>query len=97
MWDGGTNVKLQGLFVATRSFEYILAFSVVFNCLEPLNPLVTKLKKQNQNIFMAYSMIDLVMSYLKRYRENIDEEFKAWYNLAATMVQSVDTNRLYPD
>ena len=29
------------------------------------------------------------MSDLKRYRENIDEEFKAWYNLATTMTQSV--------
>ena len=29
------------------------------------------------------------MSDLKRYRENIDEEFKVWHNLAMTMTQSV--------
>ena len=34
-------------------------------------------------------MIDLVMSDLKLYRENIDEQFKAWYNLATTVTQSV--------
>ena len=36
---------------------------------------------------MEYSVTDLVISDLNRYRENIDEEFKAWYNLATTMAQ----------
>ena len=27
-------------------------------------------------------MTELVMSDLKHYRENTDEEFKSWYNLA---------------
>ena len=89
MWDPETRVKSQGLFVATRSFEDILAFSVVFNCLEPLKPLVTKLQRRKQDIYMACCMIDLVISDLKSYRENIGEEFKAWYNTAMTMAQSV--------
>ena len=38
---------------------------------------------------MAQGTIDSVMSDLKRYRENIDEEFKVWHNLAMTMTQSV--------
>ena len=88
--DAETKVKLQDLFVAHRSFENILAFSAVFNSLESLKPLVTKSQKWNQDIYMAYRMIDLVMSYLKRYLENIDEEFKAWYYFAMTMSQSVD-------
>ena len=73
-----------------------MAFSVVFNYLEPLKPLVTKLQKQNQDIYMAHSMTDLVISDLKRYRENIDEEFKARYNLSTTMVQSVDVQPSVP-
>ena len=39
---------------------------------------------------MTYNQIDLVMSYLKRYLENIDEKFKASYNFPTTMVQSVN-------
>ena len=35
-------------------------------------------------------MTDLVVSNLKRYQVNIDEEFKARYNLSTTIVQSVD-------
>ena len=31
----------EGLFVATGSFVHILAFSVVFDCFEPLKPLVS--------------------------------------------------------
>ena len=66
-----------------------ISFLVVFDCLEPLKPLVTRSQKENQDIYMAYSMIDLVMSDLKSYWENIDEKLKAWYNLATTMTQSV--------
>ena len=66
-WDAKAKGKLQGLFVATRSFEYILDLSVVFDWLDSLKSLATKLQKQNQDIFMAYSMIDIVMSDLKRY------------------------------
>ena len=88
--DAETKVTSQDLFVVSRSFENILVFSAVFNSLEPLKPLVTKSQKRNQNIFIAYRMIDLVISYLKRYLENIDEEFKAWYYFAMTMSQSVD-------
>ena len=44
-WAWDAEGKSQGLFVATRSFEHILAFLVVFGCLEPLKPLLTKLQK----------------------------------------------------
>ena len=33
------------VFVATCSFDHILVFPVVFNCLNPLKPLVEKLRK----------------------------------------------------
>ena len=41
-WESEIKEKSQGLFVATRSFEHILAFLVVFDCLKSL---VTKLQK----------------------------------------------------
>ena len=63
--DAEAKVKSQDLFVASCLFEHILAFSTIFNSLDPLKPLVTKSQKRNQDIYMAYSMIDLVMSYLK--------------------------------
>ena len=41
-------------------------------------------------------MIDLFISNLKRYRQNIDKEFQAWYNLATTMAQTVDVQSCVP-
>ena len=41
-WDAETKIKAQGLFAATKSFEHIVAFSLAFNGLETLKPLVTK-------------------------------------------------------
>ena len=73
-----------------------MAFSAAFDRLDPLKPLVTKLQKRNQDIYVAYSMIDLVMSDMKLYRENIDKEFKPWYNLATTMAQSADVQLSVP-
>ena len=68
------------MFAATKSFEHILAFSLVFNGLEPLKPLVTKLQKRNLDIYKAYQMTDNVIFELKGFRDNVDMEFKNWFN-----------------
>ena len=95
-WDAEAKEKLQGLFVATRLFECILALSVVFDWLESVKPLATKWQKQNQDIFMAYSVIDIVMSDLKRYWENIDKDFKICYKLPKTRAQLVNVQPSVP-
>ena len=84
-WDEETKIKAQGLFAATKSFEHILAFSLVFNGLEPLKPLVTKLQKRNLDIYKAYQMTDNVIFELKGFRDNVDIEFKNWFNFAVKL------------
>ena len=42
-WDAEIKGTSQGLFLATCSFEHTLTVLVVFDCLELLKPLVTKL------------------------------------------------------
>ena len=39
-------------------FKEMIAFSILFNGLETLKPLVTKLQKQSCNIYQAWQMID---------------------------------------
>ena len=39
---------------------------------------------------------NLVMSDLKRYRENIHKKFKVWYIVGTTMAQSVGTQSSVP-
>ena len=84
-WDEETKIKAQGLFAATKSFEHILAFSLVFNGLEPLKPLVMKLQKRNLDIYKAYQMTDNVIFELKGFRDNVDIEFKNWFNFAVKL------------
>ena len=57
-WDRETQNKAQGLCTACRRFDCLVAFTVLFNGLEPLNPLETKLQNRNQDIYQAYHMID---------------------------------------
>ena len=49
-WDKETVSKAQGLFLACCRFDCLTAFSVLFNGLERLKPLVTKLQERNQDI-----------------------------------------------
>ena len=68
--------------MATRSFEHILSFSVVFNALERIKPLVTKLQIRNQDIYTAYHMTDSVLRELKNWKDDIDNEFRHWCDIA---------------
>ena len=88
-WDRDTKTTTQGLFTATRSFEHILSFSVVFNAVEPIKPLVTKLQKRNQDIYTAYQMTVGVLRELKNYRDDIDNEFQHWYDFAVRICKDV--------
>ena len=74
-WDADTKTKAQGLYAACPSFAHIVAFSVLFNGLEPLKPLVVKLQKRNQDIFKGYYIIDTIVSDLMDYRRNVDKGF----------------------
>ena len=57
-WDRETQNKAQSLCAACRRFDCLVALAVLFNGLEPLKPLVTKLQKRKQDIYQAYHMID---------------------------------------
>ena len=70
-----TRIKTRGLFAAIKPFEHIFAFSLVFNELEPLKPLVTKLQKSNQDIYKPYQTSDNVIPKLKGFRDDVGIEF----------------------
>ena len=68
--------------MATLLFEHILSFSVAFNTIEPIKPLVTKLQKRIQDIYRAYQIIDNVLRESKNYRDDMDNEFQHRYSFA---------------
>ena len=88
-WDQESQSKAQGLFSSCRRFDCLVAFAVLFNGLEPLKPLVTKLQKRNLDIYHAYHMIDQVISDLKDTKRDIEHEFKGWFKFATDMAASV--------
>ena len=85
------------MFAAKQSFEHIAAFSLVFNGLEPLKPLVTKLQERNQDIYKTYQMTDNVVSELKGFGDNVDIEFEHWFNFAVKLGEEVNTAPSAPD
>ena len=92
-WTSDKDIKTtaQGLFTATGSFEQILSFLVVFNAVEPIKPLVTKLRKCNQDKYTTYQMIESVLRQLKNYRDDIDNEFQHWYDFPVRICKDIGT------
>ena len=84
-------LQTQELFAATKSLEHILAFSLVFDGLEPLKPLVMKLQKRNQDIYKTYQITDTVISELKRFRDHLDVELEYWFNFSVKLREEVNT------
>ena len=80
-WDKQTLSKAQGLFAACPKFDRLVAFAVLYNGLEPLKLLVTKLQKRNQDIYQAYQMISQVINDLRETKDNMDKEFRHWYEI----------------
>ena len=84
-WDKETVSKAQGLFAACRRFDRLFAFAVLHNGLETLKPLVAKLQKRIQDIYETYQIIN----DLRETKDNMDEEFHHWYQMACETAKSV--------
>lgn len=57
-WDRETKTKAQGLLANLKTFGFISTFLITKNSLGTLKPIAAKLQKKDQNVFLAYSMID---------------------------------------
>ena len=88
-WDSESINKVQDLFAVSRKFDHIFAFSVLFYGLEPTKPIITKLRKRNQDIYQVYCMIDKILSDLRDIQSNIIIEFKVWFTFTVDMAKSV--------
>ena len=95
-WDVDTKSLAQGLYKSCTKFEHLVAFSVLFNGLEPVKPLAKKLQKRNQDIYTAYHNVDQVLTQLKSFRDNMDEVFEEWYDFAKNMGAKVGVEPSMP-
>lgn len=53
-WDTNTKSRAQGISTLLTSFKELVAFSVLFNGLEHLKPLVTNFQQRNSDIFQDF-------------------------------------------
>lgn len=78
-WDKDTITKAQGLKASLLSFQTVVVFITTKNILDEVKALASKLQKQDQDIFEAYTMVDEVIGNIKSARKNIDIDFQVWY------------------
>ena len=57
-------------------------YSFLYVPLDPIKPLVTKLQTDNYDLRKVYQVTESVAEELKNYRDDIDNEFQHWYDLA---------------
>ena len=64
-WDQESRSKAQGLFHSCGRFDRLVALAALFNGLEPLKPLVTRVWRRNQDIYNEDHVTGQVISDLK--------------------------------
>ena len=77
-WDKDTITKAQGLKASLLSFQTVVVFITTKNILDEVKALASKLQKQDQDIFEAYTMVDKVIGNIKSARKNIDIDSQVW-------------------
>ena len=64
-WDKDTITKAQRLKASLLSFQTVVVFITTKNILDEVKALASKLQKQDQDIFEAYTMVDEVIGNIK--------------------------------
>ena len=77
-WDNDAITKAQGLKASLLSFQTVVVFITTKNILDEVKALASKLQKQDQDIFEAYTMVEEVIGNIKSARKNIDIDFQVW-------------------
>ena len=70
-----TYQKLKVFFLHVEDLIVLSPLLFFYNGLEPLESLVTKLQKHNQNIYQAYQMIDQIINDLRETKDNMMKNF----------------------
>ena len=76
-WDKDTITKAQGLKASLLSFQTVVVFITTKNILDEVKALASKLQKQDQDIFEAYTMVDEVIGNIKSARKILTLTFKS--------------------
>ena len=90
-WDRDTRVKAQGLKAALCSFQTVAVFVITKQVLDEVKDLASKLQTRDQDIFVAYGMVDEVVERIRATRQDIDNCFGPWYEDILHSVESIES------
>ena len=88
-WDIDTKNKASGLANAISSFSFIITLLTAMECLSVLKPLSVKLRKRDLDVYEAYTHSNKVTDDLQDIRDNIEDIWTEWFDLAVTTAASV--------
>ena len=88
-WDRETKTKAQDLLANLKTFAFIFTFLITKNSLRTLKPIAAKLKKKDQDVFQAYSMVDDTVKAVARVRSNREEECHEWFEDAPRLADKI--------
>ena len=84
-----TKNKASGLANAISSFSFIITLLTAMKCLSILKPLSVKLQKRDLDVYEAYSQSNKVTDDLQDIRDNIEDIWTEWFDLAVTTAANV--------
>ena len=88
-WDTDTKNKASGLAKAISSFSFIITLLTAMKCLSVLKPLSVKLQKRDLDVYEAYTQSNKVTDDLQDIRDNIEDIWTEWFDLAVTTAANV--------
>ena len=88
-WDTDTKNKASGLANAISSFSSIITLLTAMKCLSILKPLSVKLQKRYLDVYEAYTNSNNVTDDLQDIRDNIEDIWTEWFDLAVTTAANV--------
>lgn len=87
--DTKTARLVQGLFASIQKSEFLMAFVVVWNCLQLLLGMTAKLQKRDLDMISAYNMIEETETQIRDLRACLNREHEVWLKESLTLAEKV--------
>ncbi|CAH3143075.1 unnamed protein product [Porites evermanni] len=88
-WNTDTKNKASVLANAISSYSFIITLLTAMKCLSVLKPLSVKLQKRDLDVYEAYTNSNNVTDDLQDIRDNIEDIWTEWFDLAVTTAANV--------
>ena len=89
-------MKPQGLLTSLSSFQTIMSFIIIKNVIENVWPMASKLQKRDLDVYPAHGLIDHTREGIVLMRQQVDQDYKEWFEDAKRLTMLLGTPILAP-